>query len=155
MRLRPRPPRPVRILPMSCNNMGFYDNDDAVFNGGRINALPRVLDTIIFDIINPESTNNSQCSESVQRYLCHYYFPRCDLTTGQVIAVCNTSCESLYSNDDCDVLLMLALEELRSNSIPHIPDESCETTHRSYTNPPSLSDECTEIEGYYHNHMYV
>ena len=136
--------RPVRLLPVSCNNMGFYDNEDAVYNGSRINRLPRVLDNIKS---LTESANNPECAETVQYYLCHYYFPRCNLTTGEIIPVCDSSCELLFDNDNCNELFTIASQELRRSNIP-IPDESCLRTHRLFNNrPPPESDKCTEIEG--------
>ena len=144
MRLRRQTQPPVRLLPMSCNNVSFYDNDDAVFNGSRINLLPRVLDMIKRRI---ESSSNPECAESVQQYLCHYYFPRCNLTTGEIIPVCDSSCELLFNNDSCRGLFTIASQELGRSNIP-IPNDTCLRTYRSFNiRPPSVSDECTEIRG--------
>ena len=131
---------------MACNSLRFYDISDGVFNESRINNLQRVLDRVILNTINARSVDDPECTESVQQYLCHYYFPRCNLTTGEIIPVCNSNCELLFNNDNCRDLFMLASQELRRINLPH-PDESCLRTHRLFNNPPSVSDTCTEIEG--------
>ena len=136
----------LRPVPMACNDLRFYDRNDAVFNKSRIDNLRRVLDRIISQTINAEFVDDPECAETVQRYLCHYYYPRCNIATGEIIPVCDSSCELLFENDNCNDLFMLASQELRRNSLP-IPDESCLTTHRSFNNPPPVSNECTEIEG--------
>ena len=144
--VRPRPPvRPP--VPKSCynNNVRFYDLDDAVFNGNRIGRLPRILDAI-FDSLNEES-DDLQCTESVQQYFCHYYFPRCNLVTDEIIPVCNTNCESLINSNDCLNLFMRVSEELSRENISDIPDESCSRTHQMFKNNPRISQNCTEIEG--------
>ena len=144
VRLRRQNQPPVRLLPMSCNNLRFYDNDDAVFNGSRINLLPKVLDRINN---RTESADNPECAESLQQYLCHYYFPLCNLTTGEIIPVCDNSCELLMENDNCNDLFTIASQELGSSNIS-IPDTTCLRTHRMFNNrPPSVSDKCSEIEG--------
>ena len=135
-----------RSVPMACNNLRFYDRDDAVFNESRIRNLQRVLDRIIFQTINAESVDDPECTESLQRYLCHYYFPRCNMTTGGIIPVCNNNCELLFDNDNCNELFRLASQELNRSNLP-IPDASCLTTHVSFNNPPPVSNKCTEIEG--------
>ena len=142
-----RGPNQLRPLPMSCNNLNFYDSNDAVFNESRIANLQRVLDRIIFRTINAETVDNPECAETVQQYLCHYYFPRCNMTTGEIFPVCDSSCELLMENDDCNDLFMLASQELGRSNLP-IPDELCLRTHRSFNiHPPAVSNICTEIEG--------
>ena len=144
VRLRSQTRGPVRLLPMSCNNVRFYDNDDAVFNGSRINQLRRVLDTIQR---STESAINPECAEPIQQYLCYYFFPPCNLMTAEIIPVCNSSCELLFENDNCRELFTLASQEFRRSNIP-IPDVTCTRTHRLFNNrPPSMSHQCTEIEG--------
>ena len=144
MSFRPRPP-----VPRSCDSVRFYDNDDAVFNGSQIRRLPRVLDAT-FATLNEES-DDLQCIESVQRYFCHYYFPRCNLTTDEIIPVCTSDCDSLIENNDCHYLFMRASVELSRESIPTIPDESCSRTHQMFNDDrPPISQSCTDIEGNYY-----
>ena len=143
---RPRPRQTgdsnAPVLPRSCNNREFYSGDDAVFNGNQIRRLGRALD-MTFNTLNAET--DSECVESVQQYLCYYYFPLCDVTTGGINPVCDSSCESLFENDDCSGVLMLASQELRTHNIP-TPNELCTRTHQSFVNT-TISDECIEIEG--------
>ena len=113
---------------MACDSLRFYDISDGVFNESRIDNLQRVLDRVINNTINAGSVDDPECTESVQQYLCHYYFPRCNLTTGEIIPVCNSNCELLFNNDNCRDLFMLASQELRRNNLP-LPDESCLRTH--------------------------
>ena len=145
---RPRqaegPSRPV--LPRSCNNRGFYHRDGTVFQGKLNSSLGRSLDRT-FDTLNTEYSGNSECVESVQRYLCYYYFPLCDISTGEITPVCDSNCESLFGNDDCSDVLAAASEELRTYNVP-TPDESCSRTHQPFVNP-SVSNDCIEIEGAY------
>lgn len=146
MRIRRQGQGPNRLLPRSCNNVEFYDNDDAVFNGSQNNRLRRALDTT-FDTLNAESASNSECVEPVQQYLCHYYFPLCNMTTGEVIPVCNNTCKLLFDNNDCSDLLILASQELSTHNVP-VPDQSCSRTHQPFImNPPSISHKCTDIKG--------
>ena len=143
---RPRqaegPSRPV--LPRSCNNRGFYHTDDTVFQGNQNNSLGRAIDGT-FDNLNAEFSSNSECVESVQRYLCYYYFPLCDMTTGDIIPVCDSNCELLLENVACSNVLVVASEGLRTHNVS-IPDESCSRTHQPFINPV-ISNDCIEIEG--------
>ena len=137
--------RQSSLLPRSCRNADFYHSDDAVFNGSKINDLSRTLDNI-YNTLTMEYADNSECVESVQRYLCYYYFILCDITNGEIIPVCEDTCLMLFDNDDCSELLTVAYEELESHTIP-APDESCSQTHRSFVTSPTKSNDCVEIEG--------
>ena len=102
---------------------------------------------IIFDALTTEPASNFECVESVQRYLCYYYFPSCNFETGEIFPVCDESCDLLFDNDDCLGLIMLAYQEFMLNEISIFPDESCSPTHRPYANTPLVSDDCEELEG--------
>ena len=91
--------------------------------------------------------SDTLCVQSVQQYLCYYYYPLCDPTNGDIISVCGDSCNSLFASETvCYDLLMRASEEIRLNSIP-VPDNSCSRTHRIFTDPPAVSNNCAKIEG--------
>ena len=102
---------------------------------------------IIFDTLDTEPVSNSQCVESVQRCLCYYYFPSCNIETGEINPVCDDSCNLLFNNDDCLSLITLAYQELMLYDISDFPDESCSQTYRPYRNPVSVSDDCEELQG--------
>ena len=108
--------------------------------------LRRALN-IVFDTFDTEPANNSECVESVQQYLCYYYFPSCNFETGEINPVCDDSCDSLFDNDDCLSLIMLAYQQFMLHEISVIPDESCSQTYRPYANPVSVSDDCEELQG--------
>ena len=120
--------------------------NDGIFSGTRINGLERVLGILFNTSLNAESANASDCAEAVQRYLCYYYFPVCNMTTNEIVPVCTDTCELLYLNDDCLGLLVNASVDLMRESVP-VPDDSCTQTSRSFSNVPMISNNCTAIEG--------
>ena len=136
--------RQRRLLPQFCNNVEFYDSNDAVFNGSKISELLNALDST-HNILNTEFAGNSECLKSVEQYLCYYYFVLCDTTTGQIMPVCEDTCHLLFDNDDCLDALIVASKQLKLRNIPP-PDESCSRTHRHFVNSPPESN-CVEIEG--------
>lgn len=135
----------TRLIPRSCRNVEFYDNDDAVFNGSRINELPRALDNI-YNTLTTEYADHSECVESVQKYLCYYYYVLCDETSNEIMPVCEETCHLLFDNDGCSELLVIASEELELCNIS-APHESCSQTYRSFISSPTESHDCVEIEG--------
>ena len=137
--------RQARLLPQSCRNVEFYDGDDAVFNGSKINDLKRALDNI-YNTLTTEYADHSECVESVLKYLCYYYYVMCDVTSDEIMPVCDETCHLLFDNDDCSELLMVASEELELYNIP-APHQSCSQTHRSFVMSPTESHDCVEIEG--------
>lgn len=137
--------RQPNLLHRSCNNGEFYDSDDSVLNGNRINNLLKAFDNI-FNTLNTEYANNSECVKSVQQYLCYYYFLLCNKENGEIVPVCNNSCRLLFNNDDCFDLMTIASQELRIHNII-APDETCSSTHRSFINQPQVSDNCKDIKG--------
>ena len=94
-------------------------------------------------------TSNSECVESVQQYLCYYYFPPCNIQTGQIYPVCDSSCRVLFNHDNCLSLIAIGYQEFMLHNISErfLPNESCSSTYRPYANPVSVSSECEEIEG--------
>ena len=133
-------------VPEFCADLGFYDSNDGYFNGSEIRFLQRALsDTFVTFTSNPY--NDSECVEPVQLYLCYYYFPLCDISTSEIIPVCDESCDFLFDNDDCLDLMTIAYQEFALYDLPPLPDESCFPTYRNFARPASLSDICAEIEG--------
>lgn len=137
--------RSTRLLPTSCNE--FYDSKDSIFNGSRIRGIKLALDNT-FDALNVGSADGSECMKSVQQYFCYYYFPLCKFTAGELIPVCDNSCNMLFNNNDCSNLLMHASRELMRHrrGIP-LPDTSCSRTNRRFNPHPSVSVNCTVIKG--------
>lgn len=133
------------LLPKICNNQEFYDSNAAVFNGNKTNGLQRTLHKTL-TAMNAESTADLECVKSVQQYLCYYYFPLCKRQTGEIMPVCDDSCNLLFSNDNCFALMIVTSQKLSIHNIT-APDDSCLSTHRLFVNA-SLSDNCIESEFY-------
>ena len=121
----------------------FYSSKDGYVNGSEISGLQTALQTInnMFqdDIDNP-------CVPLMLQYLCHYYFPVCKLTTGEIIPVCRNSCALLENNKNCSELRKIANSELEVKNIV-LPSDSCLQTYHSYANYSVLSEDCLLIEG--------
>ena len=136
------PANRTRDVPRFCRR--FYSDDDGYFIGSQLNvqmALSR-----IDNIFQMPSNNLNPCLDLMERYLCHYYFPLCNLMTGEIIPVCSSSCSLLRNNEDCSDLLVIANEEVeRDGVIP--PFDTCIQTHRNFVNTPSISQNCIAIEG--------
>ena len=133
-------------VPEFCADLGLYNGDDGYFNGSEILFLWTALNDI-FDMLNSNPRNDSDCVEPVQLYLCYYYFPVCDISTGEIFPACDESCDLLFNNNDCLDLMIIAYQEFRLYGLPPLPDESCFPTYRYFNRSASLSDTCTEIEG--------
>ena len=131
----------------SSNTIGFcrsyYSSEDRYFSGSILSGLQTALqasnDTFQNDTDNP-------CVPLMLQYLCYYYFPVCNLTTDEIIPVCRSSCTLLANTEDCPELREIAISESERNNVAP-PDDSCAQTHRSYVNPPVMSDSCLSIEG--------
>ena len=138
-----------RCVPVngSSNTIGFcrsfYGLEDGYVDGSELSGLRTTL-LAINDIFQNDTDN--PCVPLMLQYLCHYYFPVCNQTTGEITPVCGSSCALLASTEDCPELREIANSELeRNNVVP--PDDSCAQTYRSYVNPPVVSDRCLSIEG--------
>ena len=131
-------------LARSC--MTYYDRDDGFVNATLRGALRMALD----NIAESELRTGSSCVDMVQQYLCHFFWPVCNVTNGEVIPVCSDSCVSLFNNEECFVALTNAIEALqesiRDNSLS-LPSESCDTTTRKLMESHIESEDCIEIEG--------
>ena len=131
-------------LPISCER--FYSPGDGYFSGSEIIGLQMAL-LKISNTFQNESNNLNPCVDLMKNYLCHYYFPLCNLMTGVTTLVCNSSCALLVNNEDCSELREIANEELQQDDIVP-PDDVCLQTHSTFINPPAVSGYCLSIEGY-------
>ena len=85
-----------------CESYYYYSGSDGYINGSEISGLLEVLQRIS-DTFQSESDN--VCIELMEHYLCHYYFPSCNMTTGEITPVCSSSCGLLINNEDCSKLM--------------------------------------------------
>ena len=140
-------------LPMVCD--GYYDTNSGYFNGSAIDELQTILDE---EIANSIPSDADTCVDYVQRYLCYYYFPVCNLTTGVIIPTCSPSCNLLTNNQDCKALIQpatRAIEQRISNiavgdNLNNSPGGTCLiTVNSSYIENATLSMDCIAIEGTY------
>ena len=105
-----------------------------------------MLRRTIDDISSELSTRNGPCVDLVLRYLCYYYFPVCNQTTGVVAPSCTSSCNLLVNNQECSDFLAEARMRIDQISIP-IPDPDCQMTFHTEGQPDEVSDNCIAIEG--------
>ena len=131
----------------SINTIGlygdYYSSEDGYYNESKISGLQTVLQAINDTFQN--DTNNP-CVPLMIEYLCHYYFPPCDIVSGEIIPVCRSSCALLANNENCYELRETANNEFEINNVAP-PDDSCIQTYHSYVDPPAVSDNCSSIEG--------
>ena len=123
----------------------YYSSDVGYINGSEIIGLQTALRRINNKYEKDENILNP-CVDLMLNYLCNYYFPQCDISTGEVTPVCSTSCALLGNNEDCVDLREMAYGILEKNNVS-TPGESCFQTFRSYDNPPTVSESCLSIEG--------
>ena len=115
--------------------------------------IRRALDNISDEL----STHNGPCVDLVLRYLCYYYFPVCNQTTGVVTKSCTTTCNLLVNNQMCSEFLRdasISMEQIFN--IP-APDTDCQMTFVTAEQPDEVSDNCIALEGQFdfiNAHMY-
>ena len=87
----------------------------------------------------------------MENYLCHYYFPLCNQTTGEITPVCRSSCALLANNEDCSELVEITNEELVEITNEELSQVdsigNCLQTYRNYSGVPAVSENCLSIEG--------
>ena len=128
-------------LPGFCRR--YYNDSEHFINGSTNSGLPLQILSKINDIFQSESYNLNPCVELMENYLCHYYFPLCNQTTGEITPVCRSSCALLANNEDCSELMEITNEEL--SQVDSI--DNCLQTYRNYTSAPTVSEKCLSIEG--------
>ena len=121
----------------------YYSNGDGYFNGSAISDLQRALN--LSSAFQNEFNGVNPCVDLVMNYLCHYYFPLCDLTTGEITPVCSSSCALLANNQDCSASMETAMMQLAQHNVSF--SDSCRQTYRLYVEPPQVSAKCLSIEG--------
>ena len=77
---------------------------------GLQEALHMINDTF-------QSELDNSCVELMENYLCHYYFPLCNLTTGEITPVCRSGCALLLNNQDCAELREITNEQLNQHNV--------------------------------------
>ena len=92
----------------------------------------------------------------IGHYLCHYYYPVCDVERDELLLVCSSSCNLLFNNEICsglfmDILNLLVEQNISESSLPS--SDSCAKTSYSFAHQPDISDSCLDVEGqkYYTN----
>ena len=130
-------------LPRMCTR--HYDGRDGYFSGSVLTDLETTLSRIT-ERFNSEPHNLNPCVELMLNYLCHYYFPLCNQTTGEITPVCSRSCTLLTNNQNCSALREIANEELEQENVLS-PGDSCAQTYQSFVNQPPVSENCLAIEG--------
>jgi len=122
----------------------YYDDGDGYFSGSTFSGLQNAFQRIS-NMVRSESDSN-QCVELMKNFLCHYYFPLCNQTTGEIIPVCNHSCTLTLTDEDCSALREIVKGELEQDNVTS-PKESCSQAYRSFGNPLSVSKDCFSIYG--------
>ena len=104
-------------------------------------ALQRI--SVTFD----DEYNLNPCVDLTLSYLCHYYFPSCNLATGEITPVCSSSCSLLRFNQDCATLTAVVNKELGQEIVVIEDAQSCSQTYYSYVDIAPVSGNCLLIEG--------
>ena len=128
-------------LPEFCRR--YYSDSEHFINGSTNNGLQVRILSKINNIFQSESNNLNPCVELMENYLCHYYFPLCNQTTGEITPVCRSSCALLANNEDCSELVEITNEEL--SQVDSIGN--CLQTYHNYSGVPAVSEKCLAIEG--------
>ena len=128
---------------------GFYVNnfDDAYYDGVEVPGIREALD---YSLFTDYSNVSSQCVELIGHYLCHYYFPICDMDHDTILPVCSSSCNLIVNNEECLTLFMNAVNLIAEQNITTLPsNDSCTVTYRPFveSDQPEISDFCLDIEG--------
>ena len=139
-------------IPNSC--IQFYDFEDfnvMYYDGGVIPYLKEILNYTIFEVYSNASSDLIQCANLIGNYLCHFYFPVCQMNDRGIHPICSTTCNLLFNNEECSSLLINAINLIATYNITTVPDnDSCVTTYRSYAmsdQPDSISNFCFTSEG--------
>ena len=122
----------------------YYSPGSGYFSGNEIGDVHMNL-LHIRDTFNATEYNLNPCVDLMLNYLCHYYFPLCNLTTSEITPVCSSSCVLLLVNQDCATLSGVVNRELGPDFV--LADGSCSQTYYSYDNIPPVSRDCLSIAG--------
>ena len=124
---------------------GFYALDSGYLNAANKTEIDEALEMINSRFRNNANRDNP-CRDLMLNYLCNYYFPSCDLETGEITPVCSSSCALLANNEDCVDLRVIADRQLEDVGPP---SDSCSQTYQvdDDDDPPMVTDSCLAIEG--------
>ena len=138
----------ISDLPGFCRR--YYDDSEHL-NGNIESDLQAQILIEINGIFQNDSYSLNLCIELIENYLCYYYFPLCNQTTGEITPVCKSSCTLLVNNADCFELIKITNWKLsQSNSLTI---GNCLQTFRNYGSAPAVSENCLSIEGKNRNLM--
>ena len=138
------------VLSNSTTDTGFvgfcapyYSPGNGHFSGSEISGLQMALSEI--NRMFQDEHNVSSCMDLMLNYLCHYYFPSCNLTTDEITPVCESSCALLANNENCSKLREIVDEQLEHYNVT--PSSGCLQTYNMYVDPPAVSQNCLSIIG--------
>ena len=121
----------------------YYSPGNGHFSGSEISGLQMALSEI--NRMFQDEHNLSSCMDLMLNYLCHYYFPSCNLTTDEITPVCESSCALLANNENCSKLREIVDEQLEHYNVT--PSSGCLQTYNMYVDPPAVSQNCLSIIG--------
>ena len=129
----------------------FHIEDDiSYYAGDMIPGINQALsDAILFINLNI-SDSLEQCAQAIGDYLCHYYFPTCNMDGDKIIPVCSSSCNVLLNNEECLDLFTNALSIIGKKNITALPSsDSCTMTYYSFneSDQPDVSRFCRQVLG--------
>ena len=120
----------------------YYSHRDGYYCGSGTTGLQEALHMINGTF---QSELDNSCIELMENYLCHYYFPSSNVTTGKITPICRSSCALLLNNQDCAELREIANEQLNQRNVTP-PDDKCLQTHSMHVNSSAISENCLSIE---------
>ena len=131
-----------------CRN--YYASESGYFNATNKSEIDDALQAVNGRFRNDDNRDNP-CVDLMLNYLCHYYFPSCNVATGEITPVCSTSCSLLSNNENCVVLRGIADMRLEEHAVDP-PSDSCSVTYLVDDDddddpPPTVSESCLAIEG--------
>ena len=92
-------------FPVFCRR--YYNDSEHYINGSIESGLQVQILGEINGVFQSDSYNLNPCVEVMENYLCHYYFPLCNQTTGEITPVCRSTCGLLANNEDCFELMKI------------------------------------------------
>ena len=123
----------------------FYASDSGYLNATNKTDIDEALRRIDSMFQNDDDSDNP-CTDLMLNYLCNYYFPSCDLETGEITPVCSSSCALLANNADC-VDLRERIVDMQLEDVGP-PSDSCSQTYQADDDPPpTVTESCLAIEG--------
>ena len=138
-------------IPESCIELYPFDDFNVTYyEGDVLPGIKEILDYVIIDVFSNASRDLNQCAHLIGSYLCHFYFPVCEMDGRAIHPLCSTACNLLFNDEECSRLLINAISLITNYNISVVPDnDSCVVTHRSYamSDQPAISEYCFRTEG--------